>query len=429
MQRRDFLRFTGGLAGTALLTACTRSPVVPRVPKVHAASPTGAGTPRPIGHILYADVSSHLSAIDGSAGTTILSAERTVPSADWTRLYTVTPANRLVMLNATTGKELAGTAVPPGLVVRTVSGTGALVALGPPPPASPYGGPGRRSTTIVVADPSGGTPPRTLRLDGNFEPDAFSRGGDALFVLEYLPATAPDRYRVRMYDFVSGTLGPLWTRQKKLIPEGAEETMRGEGRAAVLAPDHRRLHTLYTHQPGHLHTRDLLAGRTAPGEKEPVHAFVHVLDLEQRWAYCVDLPEPFGRGPAERHTAAVSADGLFVYDGSSGTLVKVGLESLAIERKARVGRASGTAWAAASADSLYLAAGSSVRVVDGVSLKVREEWRLPGAAMGVAVSLDGGVYAGFDSGVIGFGSGGGGRETSRVPVAGMSRLRHVATRV
>ena len=58
----------------------------------------------------------------------------------------------------------------------------------------------RASTTIVVADPSGGSPASRFRLAGNFEPEAFSTGGDALFLIQYLPALAPTVYRVTELD-------------------------------------------------------------------------------------------------------------------------------------------------------------------------------------------------------------------------------------
>ncbi|MBB5630499.1 hypothetical protein [Sphaerisporangium krabiense] len=417
MERRHFLRVTGGLAGAALLTSCTGPGEDPPSPDPGRVA---AGASPPAGDVLYADVSTHLSAVDAATGATILSLKDAVPGADQRLLYSVTAANALITLDARTGRTLTRTSVPPGLVARAVAPSGTVVALAAPAPASPYGGPGRRETTVVVADPSGDRPPKTLRLKGNFEPDSFSLGGTALFVLEYLPATRPDRYRVRVCDLDSGTLGPLLTREKKPVPPGAEETMRGEGRVAVLAPDHRRLYTLYTHQPGHLHTRDLVAGRGTG-----VHAFVHVLDLEQRWAYCLDLPEPFGRGAARGHALAVHGGALFVYDAASGTVVRAGTDTLRIERTARIDAAGGTASAVAAGVRLYVAAGSSVQVVDGETLKAREEWRLPGTAAGIATGQDGVVYAGVPGTALRFEArdGAGGRETSRTPIAGMTALR------
>jgi hypothetical protein len=260
-----------------------------------------------------------------------------------------------------------------------------------------------------------------IRLDGNVEPDSFSTGGDVLFLLQYLPATAPESYRVRAYHIVEGLISPLLTREKRVVPEGAEETMRGEGRIAVLGPARQRLYTLYTHQPDHLHTRDLVAGRTGG-----VHAFVHVLDLGQGWAYCLDLPEPFGRGPAEGHTLAVCDMNLYAYDGASGTLVQASTESLEIQRTAVIGASAGAASVAWAEGLLYIAAGPSLRAVDRASLTVQREWRLPSAARGVAVGPGGrDVYVGVTDGVERFGRDGG-RDASHVAVPGISQLRYVA---
>ena len=101
---------------------------------------------------------------------------------------------------------------------------------------------------------------------------------------------------------------PLLLRDKTLVPPGAEEEMRGEGRQAVLSPDRTRLYTLYLHQADHQHTRDLLPGRHAP-DGTTVHAFVHVLSLTEGWAYCLDLPAPFGEPAAGTHALTVSPDG------------------------------------------------------------------------------------------------------------------------
>ena len=100
-----------------------------------------------------------------------------------------------------------------------------------------------------------------VELPGNLEPEAFDITGQVLFVLDYLPPVAPDRYRVRVVDLHPRQLQPLFTRLKSVVPPGAEEEMRGEGRQAVYGTRKaRQLFTLYTHQPEHEHTRDLING-------------------------------------------------------------------------------------------------------------------------------------------------------------------------
>jgi hypothetical protein len=107
-----------------------------------------------------------------------------------------------------------------------VSATGTLVALTAEGSHRPAG---RERTTIVVADSSGARPAREFDLAGNFEPEAFSADDAYLFVLEYLPANAPEHYRVRRVELATGQVQPLLLRDKQLIPASAEEEMRGEG--------------------------------------------------------------------------------------------------------------------------------------------------------------------------------------------------------
>ncbi|MFD0741297.1 hypothetical protein ACFQ1L_04590 [Phytohabitans flavus] len=209
---------------------------------------------------------------------------------------------------------VAGGLVRDKLEARVVSAEGRLVAL-----ASPAGP--RSRTTIAVADGSGER--SRVDLPGNLDPEAFDVTGQYLFVLDYLPPTAPDRYRVRALNLRSGALEPLLNREKAVLPPGAEEEMRGQGRQAVYDAGRQQLFTLYTHQPDHVHSRDLLAG--ARDDAPHVHAFVHTLNLGARWAYCIDLPEPFGVRAAERHAIALSGDGqrLCVVDAVTSTVAVI----------------------------------------------------------------------------------------------------------
>ncbi|NRQ40373.1 hypothetical protein HII36_52435, partial [Nonomuraea sp. NN258] len=198
--------------------------------------------------------------------------------------------------------------------------------------------------------------------------------------------TRPDRYRVRRYDVAAGRLAPLFTRDKKQIPENEEEDMRGAGRAAVRHPGAGVLYTLYTHQDDHLHTRDLAAGRDlSPG----THAFVHVLHLDAVWAFCLDLPAPFGLGPARAHTLALVGERLFVFDASTGRLAQASTEELTIGRSAMLGPMDGEAFAAGGDGRLYLAAGRQVVVADAETLAVLARWELPASARGLALASAG----------------------------------------
>jgi hypothetical protein len=270
--------------------------------------------------------------------------------------------------------------------------------------------------------------PRRLDLDGNFEPEAFSSDDRHLYVLEYLPREAPDRYRVRQVHLASGRVEVLVDRWKH-VPLASEETMRGTGRQQVLSPDSKVLYTLYTHQPDHLHGRDIAAGvTTARGN---VHAFVHTLNLEQGWAFCVDLPAPFGVGPAEAHALALSPDGhrLIVADRTSGSMAAVDTESLEIRLNVPgtpdPHAAEGQAAAQFSPDgrTLYVAAGSEVSSFDPRTLARQHRFELASSVTGLRVGPHAQrLYVSLDERVLALDAATG-RELTSIAVPGLRTLR------
>jgi hypothetical protein len=276
----------------------------------------------------------------------------------------------------------------------------------------------RARTSLAVTGPGG---ERRFDLAGVVEPDAFTTDNTGLFVLDWLPATAPDHYRVRLLDLTTGQIQPLFTRNKTPVPAGAEEEMRGDGRQAVLSADRTMLFTLYTHQPGHRHTRDLLSGR--PGN---AHAFVHVLHLVERWAYCLDLPHPFGEGPAAGHALAADGRNLFVADLNAGKLAYASPESLTIERVVDVPPVAGSSAALAlTADNRILVGAGGVTVVDRVSGKQAGRWELPGPVRGMGLSRDGSrLYTG-GTGRVSWLDTATGEKRGEVAVPGLTALRHV----
>jgi hypothetical protein len=316
--RRQVLGWAGG---SALLVAagCDSGTA--------AGGAAGAGTG---GTALPAAAAADLLVLEGDGGVTVLRAatgEAVLPpgpavlsdgGAIVTRAEPAGAGSRLTSYRMSTGQVVSSAVLPEPLTPRAVSPDGRLVALATPAAAgsSPYR-PGRRDwTTIAVAD-SGGVRARH-RLPGNLEPEALDSSGELLYVLDYLPPAAPDRYRVRAVNLTTGAIEPLFTRDKRPVPPGTEEQMRGEGRQAVYDPSRTQLYTLYTHQPDHLHTRDLVGGRDGAPH---VHAFVHTLNLAQRFAYCVDLPAPFGEAPAAGHAIAQGSAGyVYVVDATTLTV-------------------------------------------------------------------------------------------------------------
>ena len=368
--------------------------------------------------------------VDGGLGVLRGADRQTVPRA------VATVDGRLIHASASVGADTAlwrvdaasGTAsdrvsLPGHWVPQTVSTDGSTVALTTEQVSVTKERPdGRADTPVLIADAGGVR--RQLRLPGNVVPEAFTSDRTGLFVLEWLPPNAPDRYRVRLVDLATGTVGPLLTRLKEPIPAGAEEEMRGDGRQAVLAPNRSVLYTLYTHQPDHQHTRDRISGR--PGSD--VHAFVHTLHLQERWAYCIDLPHPFGEGPAEGHAMAITPDGrrLFVVDVASGALAEIDTEELTVRSTATFVSTTGTAYAGIGADRLFVGAGSAVWTAGLAELGVAAEWPVAdpvrGLALGPAADR---LYVGQEAAVSWHDPASGG-EFGRVAVPGLVGLRGVA---
>lgn len=415
--RRDFL----WLAGAVALSSCS----------------TDKPAARPRGDQVFVETDNGMTVVDLGWREPVLPAVPAVAGAGWNRLYAARPdggRTRLVTLDPATGKQTDQTMLAGRLSVRAVSASGRLVALADPLPAGrgTYRPPARSRTTIVVADPAGDRAPKRVELPGNYEPEAFSADDQRMYVLEYLPPLAPDRYRVRAYDLATGTVGPLSIRDKGLVPAGAEEEMRGAGRQAVLAPDRSRLYTLYLHQLDHLHTRDLLAADHNAG-KPAVHAFVHVLSLTEGWAFCLDLPAPFGQGPADAHTLAVAPDGrrLYVANRTSGTVVAADTERLAIVAQARTAAIpGGMAAAQLSPDGrlLYLAGGTSVVVLDSAGLGTERTLTVDAPALGLGVSADGGALHVGHRGRLTSYDARTGRRTGQLDVPWLVSVRHVAAR-
>jgi hypothetical protein len=315
--RRGLLKLAGTTALGMSIAACTSEKAAPKPPTVG-------------GDLLAVELAGGLALIDAASGRTVVPPLVGATSPDWTILAQAQDANGGTQM--TTRSTVDGNVMSTGtlhgrLQPRAVSPDGRLVAFTQP------GDGGRDRTTVVVAGSSGEQ--RRLDLAGNLVPEAFSLDGALLYVLDYLPPAAPDRYRVRAIDLAAGKVQPLLTRLKTLVPPGAEEEMRGEGRQSVYAPSQQILFTLYTHQPDHLHTRDLLAG--ARKDKPHVHAFVHSLNLSQGWAYCIDLPAPFGEHAAAGHAIALSPSGsrLVVVDAPGGAAALIDPVNLTVESVTR----------------------------------------------------------------------------------------------
>ncbi len=262
----------------------------------------------------------------------------------------------------------------PGIfTVRTVSENGEMVALTPPPPTgTDTYHPAAKDPTPLVIVRRGDPDPQRLDVPGNVEPEAFSLSGDALFVIDFVPPLAPERYRVARLDLTRGTVDDVRSKEEEL-----QEPMRGTARAQTVAPDGRRLYTLYT--------RDATAD-------EPAEAFVHVLDLDAETASCVDLPAEFATDPLGAVAVTPSGSRLFVYSPMASALAELDTRTLEISRTATVappiGTPPSTARATATETTLYLSVSDRIAPV-ALDDMTAGEWTLaPGEISGIEPASD-----------------------------------------
>ena len=129
----------------------------------------------------------------------------------------------------------------------------------------------RADTTLLVLDARRLVPRLRVKLRGDFSFDAISPQGRWMFLIQYLSATDPTRYRVRAYDTRAGRL----LAQPVLDPRSPGEKMRGAPLSRALSADGRWAYTLYDG-----------AGSTP---------FIHALDTKSRTARCIDLDALAGR--------------------------------------------------------------------------------------------------------------------------------------
>ena len=165
-------------------------------------------------------------------------------------------------------------------------------------------------TDVLIVDAQDRRIAHTIRLDGNFEVDGLSRLGNSLFLIHHLPPVNPDRYQVRLYDLAAGRL-----QEGALVDKRApDEVMAGQQWEAVGSRDGRWLLTLYLRTKHH-------------------SAFIHALDLDDRFTFCIDLPS--GDGNMEKlkaYTLALAPDDRTIYAANPalGLMAKVSLDDLSV---------------------------------------------------------------------------------------------------
>jgi hypothetical protein len=340
----------------------------------------GCGTPTPINEILFLETARGIAVVRAGAGAPTFAAAGAVPSRDWSRVISTSRQQHTTRVSAfipASGTRLWTSRTPGNLKTKVVSEDGNLAVLGPA--RERHYTQGRSQTHLVVA--ASHEPPRVFDLRGNFEPEAFSTNGDNIFVLQYRPARAPRSYQVRRLDLTTGKIHDVYTPDAHL-----QEAMRGDARIQTVSPDGSYLYTLYT-----------LRGHDGP------HAFIHVLNLDEMWAHCIDLPEPFGSAAdSTALTTSPSGDALYVANGATGSIATVDPEALRVVNTADVdfGKPRPTS-GAVGGDTLYLANKTSLAAVDLKRMSIRRTWSLPERISGLQVTKDGGhVYVGLKDRVV-----------------------------
>ena len=164
-------------------------------------------------------------------------------------------------------------------------------------------------------------------LQGLVEPEAFSTDGRVLYVIDHQITETRGSYRVRPLNLETGLLENILGPTKALL----EDDMNGTGRRQVWSPDGGRLYTLYIRQTHH-HHRDGDHGHGEAGSD----GFVHVLDLNEEWAVCLDLPPAFGNGDLATTALAITPDGrtIVVADANAGQVAFASTAGLVISRTA-----------------------------------------------------------------------------------------------
>ncbi len=219
--------------------------------------------------------------------------------------------------------------VSPTAELRVVSASGAQTAL-----FELLDGDRSRITVVDRRGPS--VEVTEYDLPGLVEPEAFSTDGGELFVIDHQASTEPGAYRVRPFDLATGRLGTILGPTKTPF----EDDMNGVGRRQAWSPRGDRLYTLYIRQTHHHHD-DAVDDGADHGHGEPgTDGFVHVLDLAEEWAFCLDLPPEFGHGDLATTALAVSPDGseVVVADVAAGRVAFASTGTLAITRTAPMPR-------------------------------------------------------------------------------------------
>lgn len=348
--------------------------------------------------MLVVDEEGAVSLLDVASGDTLYTLPGAVATPDRSTLLTAWPDGDATVLStrdAADGKVTGRTTLQGDLEIRTVSPRGGAVALLPEGTRGDLYLPEPRVNTRLTVAYTDGRPARTYELDGNIEPEMFSLAEDALFVLSFDPPTDPAGYTVQRLDLASGALTDTAAPQVGLNPK-----MAGKARAQVLHPDGTFLYTLYTLTDAPVKDP---AAVTQGGDDR--WAFIHVINLDEQWSYCIFLEQPVGTGEEAAIGFGIAPDGqtLYVADSSTSTLTEVDPVGLTAESPQHIDQllpdATAAAVAVAPDGALYLGSAHTVLQVDPTTFEVLRAWVVEGPVDGLAVDGDD-LRVAFDGQVI-----------------------------
>ncbi len=252
-----------------------------------------------------------------------------------------------------------------------------------------------QESTFAVLETDLLSDPVMVTLQGRFELDALSAGGDNLYLINYLPPYGSGSYQVRVYDLKAGQLLPQAVtegldRVKQIVP-----TMSGTVLQQVVSPEGKWVYSLYLNR-----------------EHGP---FIHALDTSSRSSYCIFLPVEHKEDLSLQAfwSLALSSDGtrLYAANGALGVVQEhdtgtranrtggfdsvnknggaTGPEQQPIGNSS--GRVAPTFGAALSAEDriLYVLGTRELHIVDTGSLRPVRVVSLDKAAQGMSLSRDG----------------------------------------
>jgi hypothetical protein len=232
-------------------------------------------------------------------------------------------------------------------------------------------------TQVKIVDTKRGQVAQQVGLNGNFAVDTLSATGDALFLIQYLPAVKPDHYQVRWVDLMTEQL-----QDGALVDKRApDEVMAGQRWQAVATRSGRWLYTLYV--------------RTKTNT-----AFIHALNTEDKYTWCFDLPGLPGNSldQLRAYTLALAPDGgtLYAANPALGLVATVDLNTLQVASAGHFAAVPSTAppaapfsFGVAGDRALYFSSGPQVWTFDEVTQQVKSLSTLDAPVSGLALGPEG----------------------------------------